>query len=330
MAVRTLGAIGAALTLLSAPALAQNGGVYQESSSNPGIVVMEFESTPEYGDWAEETFFDGFTFRSYYRWVGPDYFSTPGNDIIQYRIKVNQAGKWYLKLHNRHENSDSTLENDVWVRMNGGSWFKLYSNGWQTVSQWNWVSRFDIGSNPEANWDLNAGEHLLEFSGRSWGFMIDRMHLHLSGHPDRENVNAPESEAVLGETYCSPAVPNSTGSPAELEVRGSTFEEKEDVTLLANDLPTNRIGYFLAAASQAFVQNPGGSQGNLCLGGQLVRFNKPFQLQFSGDSGIFRLTLGDPLNFFAAGETWNFQAWYRDKNPTLTSNLTDAVSVTFQ
>ena len=28
-----------------------------------------------------------------------------------------------------------------------------------------------------------------------------------------------------------------------------------------------------------------------------------------------------------AGETWNFQCWYRDANPGPTSNLTDALSV---
>ena len=30
-----------------------------------------------------------------------------------------------------------------------------------------------------------------------------------------------------------------------------------------------------------------------------------------------------------AGETWNFQAWYRDLHPGPTSNFTDALSVTF-
>ena len=31
----------------------------------------------------------------------------------------------------------------------------------------------------------------------------------------------------------------------------------------------------------------------------------------------------------AAGDTWRFQAWFRDANPTATSNFTDAVAVTF-
>ena len=29
------------------------------------------------------------------------------------------------------------------------------------------------------------------------------------------------------------------------------------------------------------------------------------------------------------GETWNFQAWFRDKNPTSTSNFTDGLSILF-
>ena len=31
-----------------------------------------------------------------------------------------------------------------------------------------------------------------------------------------------------------------------------------------------------------------------------------------------------------AGETWNFRAWFRDKNPGNTSNFTDGVSVLFK
>ena len=30
------------------------------------------------------------------------------------------------------------------------------------------------------------------------------------------------------------------------------------------------------------------------------------------------------------GDTWNFVAWYRDVNPSNTSNFTDGLSVTFQ
>ena len=58
---------------------------------------------------------------------------------------------------------------------------------------------------------------------------------------------------------------------------------------------------------------------------------------FSGGGGSF--FLGLDLNdtpqpggsvAIVAGETWNFQAWFRDMNPGPTSNFTDGVSVLFQ
>ena len=30
-----------------------------------------------------------------------------------------------------------------------------------------------------------------------------------------------------------------------------------------------------------------------------------------------------------AGQTWNWQCWYRDKNPNNTSNFTDGIEITF-
>jgi len=75
---------------------------------------------------------------------------------------------------------------------------------------------------------------------------------------------------------------------------------------------------------------------NLCLGGSIGRFVGPGQVMNSGASGSFTLTvdlsaLPTPTGLVTAqpGETWNFQAWYRDANPGPTSNFTDAVAVTF-
>ncbi|MCP3913994.1 MAG: hypothetical protein GY711_00380, partial [bacterium] len=36
-----------------------------------------------------------------------------------------------------------------------------------------------------------------------------------------------------------------------------------------------------------------------------------------------------PASAILPGETWNFQAWHRDHTPGLTSNFTEAMSVTF-
>jgi hypothetical protein len=72
---------------------------------------------------------------------------------------------------------------------------------------------------------------------------------------------------ALGTNYCSPAVPNSTGQPALISACGSDLADGGYFMLHATDLPSGRFGYFLTSQTQGFLANPGGSQGNLCLGG---------------------------------------------------------------
>ena len=59
------------------------------------------------------------------------------------------------------------------------------------------------------------------------------------------------------------------------------------------------------------------------------------QVQDSGPDGFISIAL-DLTNFppplpstVQPGDTWNFQAWFRDKNPMPTSNFTDGLSITF-
>lgn len=138
----------------------------------------------------------------------------------------------------------------------------------------------------------------------------------------------------LGSNYCGPAVPNSTGSPGEIRATGSDAVADDEFYLVAESLPPNQFGYFLTSATQGFAANPGGSQGNLCLGGTIGRFVK--QVSNSGSAGTFTIEvdlskLPAPLNVAVqAGDTWNFTTWFRDKNPSTTSNFTDGVSVLFQ
>ena len=136
----------------------------------------------------------------------------------------------------------------------------------------------------------------------------------------------------FGTSYCEPAVANSTGVPAELHAHGSDHVADNDLTLEAHDLPPNQFGYFMASMSQGFVSGPGGSEGNLCLSGKIGRFAS--QLQSSGPAGELELlvdlnSLPPPLGAVQPGETWCFQAWYRDANPAPTSNFTQGLSVDF-
>lgn len=131
--------------------------------------------------------------------------------------------------------------------------------------------------------------------------------------------------------YCTPASTNSSGAPARMDASGSDAVVDNALTLVAEDLPTNTFGYFLTSRTQG-LSVPPGSQGTICLGGSIGRFSA--FVQSSGGAGTFSLTIdltsvpGNPPAAAVPGDTWNFQAWFRDANPMNTSNLTDGIEVT--
>ena len=140
----------------------------------------------------------------------------------------------------------------------------------------------------------------------------------------------------LGTNYCGPANLNSTGQSALISAFGCDCVSSNNVTLTADQMPANQSGYFLNSQTKGFVPFVGGSQGNLCLAGSIGRYNRPGEILRSGDGGTFSLVLDltdtpQPTGSVSImpGETWNFQAWFRDMNPGPTSNFTDGISITF-
>ncbi|MEM8712475.1 MAG: hypothetical protein AAGG01_16095, partial [Planctomycetota bacterium] len=139
-----------------------------------------------------------------------------------------------------------------------------------------------------------------------------------------------------GVVYCTPAPINSTGAPAQISAVGSSAVTDNDLTLVASQLPAFSFGFFIVSQTQGFVPNPGGSEGNLCVTGSVGRFIQ--QIQSSGAVGeimasVDLTALPQPTGsvVVGSGETWNFQAWYRDSSPAgPTSNLTDGLQVDFQ
>lgn len=137
-----------------------------------------------------------------------------------------------------------------------------------------------------------------------------------------------------GVTYCGPGAPNSTGSGATLVALGSAQVSDGCVSLLAEGLPAGEFVLLLNSPVQGFIANPGGSAGNLCLSGGIGRHTA--QLGPSSASGRYgaplnlsalpRPTGQPPITVVQPGQTWNFQAWYRDGS---SSNFTSAVSVSF-
>ncbi|MEZ6015668.1 MAG: hypothetical protein R3F49_11170 [Planctomycetota bacterium] len=140
----------------------------------------------------------------------------------------------------------------------------------------------------------------------------------------------------VGSNYCT-ANANSTGQPGRISGAGSGSVSANGLTLNAADLPVNSFGFFLTSATQAITPNPGGSQGILCLGGQIGRYVGPGQIKNAGAQGTFSLLINltqipTPSGFISAmaGQTRSFQTWYRDAvNGVATSNFTNGLAVTF-
>ena len=158
-----------------------------------GLIVMEVESAPLAGNWVAETSKPGYSGSTYYRWAGPNQFTNPGQGVLTWTLNVTTPGKYSLRLRNLHDNTDSTVENDCWARLDGGAWVKVYSPN--TSVDWNWASWFDpaTGSDSLASWVLAAGTHTFQVSGRSWNFRVDRIHFFLDGTPFPQGLFHPES-----------------------------------------------------------------------------------------------------------------------------------------
>jgi hypothetical protein len=125
--------------------------------------------------------------------------------------------------------------------------------------------------------------------------------------------------------------PNSSGSVAGLTARGSLVVGDDNLELFARPVPLASIGYFVASRTGQFVPGFGGSQGNLCVGPVIQRFSlSPRTPDIHGEVR-FRV----PLTAFgggvtpAPGDAWTFQLWFRDANPGVTSNTSNALRVTF-
>lgn len=128
-------------------------------------------------------------------------------------------------------------------------------------------------------------------------------------------------------------VPNSTGTPGQLVVAGGSRVQENDVSLQFFGLPENAPCYALLSRSAGFAANPGGSQGNLCLGGGIGRMVMSLFVagaEGRGEVAVDLTAMREPNGYVAAmpGERWFFQAWYRDAvSGVATSNFTSASAV---
>jgi hypothetical protein len=153
-----------------------------------------------------------------------------------------------------------------------------------------------------------------------------------------QNSIPDDCEDDAGTIYCTPNAPNS-GFPGggKMQAIGTPSVSTNDIVLIARDLPTNSFGFFITSRSPGFVPFPGGSQGILCLGGTIGRFQQ--QVQNAGTLNRISIPIdnqnipsptGPGFVTIVPGERWHFQAWFRDSVGGMsTSSFTEGLYIQY-
>ncbi|MEM8714142.1 MAG: hypothetical protein AAGG01_24630, partial [Planctomycetota bacterium] len=138
------------------------------------------------------------------------------------------------------------------------------------------------------------------------------------------------------QNYC-PAALNSSGARGQITATGTAFLLRDDLVLRGSSMPSGSFASIIFGDARAFVANPGGSAGNLCVGGAIGRLfdslgttSSTGTLTFGVDNGNLATSSGGPFTLFP-GDQLMFQWWFRDTDQSgnATSNFTNAVEVTF-
>ncbi len=147
------------------------------------------------------------------------------------------------------------------------------------------------------------------------------------GSPASEDVliSAPGGDCSVT-SYCLTS-PNSVGSGALMSSTGSTSIAANDLTLFAGGAPAGQFSLFYYGPNQSQVVFGNGFR---CVGGSLTRL--PVQMIDVFGMGTQPIDYPNlpPNGQINAGETHNFQFWYRDpQGGGAFFNLSDALSITF-
>jgi hypothetical protein len=207
-----------------------------------GIVVMEVESAPIAGSWVLETLQTGYSGTGYYIWRGPSRYaeSAAGDGILRYDFTVPTAGDYAIEVRAMRHLAGRTLtpahtgasdannvrsdeENDVWIRVNRGTWTKLYGGGSLPWGEWGWLRRYDIEpAHTNSVETLRAGANSIEIAGRSPRLRIDRIVVAPGERiADARSEDTPSPRQNDPRTIDSPNAAGATGDGTILNLTGS-------------------------------------------------------------------------------------------------------------
>jgi hypothetical protein len=159
-----------------------------------GMVIVETEFSTLSNGWKLQDEVQGYSGEGYLTWILPTNTQAQGQGLLSYTFKISQPGKYTVKIRNYHDCEDFTECNDIFVKMDDGSWVKNFNH---TLGEWDWNSRQDIDHVfSDATYELKAGIHTLYLSGRSQDFSIDKIAIFLDGTPKDAYTTAKASTCM--------------------------------------------------------------------------------------------------------------------------------------
>lgn len=201
----------------------KSGDIYIEED---GLVLVDIVNADSANNWSTENILTGFEGAGYIVYKGADSFSTPGNDVLNFPIKITQPGVYQFVWSSRISKGDYRGEhNDSWLKIEADEFYgqhavtkvKVYpkgsgktpnpagtsKNGWlksymNKLGEWLWKSQTNdhdpYGIFAKFN---NAGVYNVQISGRSNGHAIDQFVLFKVG----KSLNTAK-QAELSKTEC--------------------------------------------------------------------------------------------------------------------------------
>ena len=302
--------------------------VLQDQAGELDIVHLGNRNTVTNGNWAFEATADGNDVGIQPNWLLDVDQSGPQATTLATPILVgsNAEGKVLFQISDGGGSFDVAFSlqsgGTVFGTVSGSDWFGGTFAGCAAV---------DKGL-PSNNLSLTVGT--IDLSGAAGDSITGVTFSNSSNAGAGVAILAVNIESVaLGSNYCTAEV-NSTGQAASMGAVGSDQVSDNNLTLTASNLPSNQFALVAVAPLQGFFPGANGtSNGNLCLDfasiGRMgvVSSGASGEFQFSVD--LTAIPQGAGTVSTSAGQTWNFQAWYRDQ-VGLGSNFTDGISITFQ
>ncbi|MEO1554385.1 MAG: hypothetical protein AAFR82_10660, partial [Pseudomonadota bacterium] len=256
-----------------------SSGVYSLPSS-PQTFAIEAEDvgTNPPDDWVFENDKTGFTGTGYYRWAGPDLFNIngAGSGIISYVVDIpaSDAGDYRFAFRGRRisrTDGRTDLNNDIWMRIieessgqqvqpngqSGQTWWKMFFSG--SLTNWVWSNSLDRqdGTKLPATYNLAAGRHRIEISGRSTELHLDRMTLNKGTSRSTNESDTTTSDGTVSSSP-SGASPGSNDSdnylfadPGDLYVAYLASDADEQVLDLSSESGTYTVRWYDPVAGGA-------------------------------------------------------------------------------